>query len=177
MIIPSVTEILKPWSDFSRIPPTVLEAAALRGTAVHEACANIARGLLVMNMPPEVKGYVASFQRWFDFLVADVLLVEERLIDTAFGYHGEPDLIIKAKHGEIILTDNKTPVQLVKAWRLQCAGYVNLAIKNDIKPDRTGSLRLSPDGGIARMDYYENSLTDFNYFLQALNLHRFFHTK
>jgi hypothetical protein len=98
-------------------------------------------------------------------------------VDADFGYHGEPDLIIKAKHGEIILVDNKTPVQLFKTWRLQCAGYVNLATKNDMKPDKCGSLRLSRDGGIAKMDYYENSLTDFNYFLSALNLWRLFNTK
>lgn len=177
MIYPSVTTVLQPWSDFSHIPPAVLEAASLRGTAVHDICANIARGLFITNIPEEAAGYVASFQRWFDFLVADVLLVETRLVDPEFGYHGEPDLIIKAKHGEIILVDNKTPVQLVKTWRLQCAGYNNLATKNDMKTDRAGSLRLHPDGKIARMDYYERNLTDFNYFLQALNLWRLFHIK
>ena len=177
MIYPSVTQVLQPFNDFSKIPADVLERSALRGTLVHDTCANIARGLLVMNTPPEVEGYVNSFRRWFDLMVADVLLVETRLVDLEFLYHGEPDLIIKAKHGEIILVDNKTPVQLVKTWRLQCAGYVNLATKNGMRPDKAGSLRLSPDGGIARMTFYENSLTDFNYFLMALNLYRLFDTK
>ena len=177
MIFASVTEILKPWSDFSRIPPAVLEAASVRGTAVHDICATIARALPVMSVPVECSGYVASFHRWFDLIVDEVLLVETRLVDTALGYHGEPDLIIKAKHGEIILVDNKTPLQLVKSWQLQCAGYFNLADKNGMKPDKTGSLRLDPDGGIAKMQYYDNSLLDFNLFLQALNLHRFFNRK
>jgi hypothetical protein len=177
MIYPSVTEALKPWSDFSHIPPAVLEAASLRGTAVHDICANIARGLLVMNTPPEAEGYVASFRRWFDFMVDDVLLVEQRLVDPDFGYHGEPDLIVKSKSEGIILIDNKTPVQKLITWRIQLAGYRNLAVKNDITPDRVGSLRLHPDGKTAKLDYYENSLTDFNYFLQALNLYRLFNTK
>ncbi len=43
MIYPSVTEVLQPWSDFSRIPPAVLEAAASRGTAAHQACEAIAK--------------------------------------------------------------------------------------------------------------------------------------
>lgn len=177
MIYPSVTQILQPWSDFSHIPPAVLEAASARGTAVHNACANYARGLLIMNTPPEAIGYVQSFQCWFDFMVADVLLVEQRLVDTDFGYHGEPDLIIKAKSGSIILVDNKTPVQLVKTWQLQCAGYANLASKTGVTPNRIGSLRLDPDGGIAKMTYYENRATDFNLFIQALNLYRFFNSK
>ena len=177
MILASVTEILKPWSDFSRIPPAVLEAASVRGTAVHDICATIARRLPLLTIPDECYGYVESFNRWFELVVDDVLLVETRLVDMGFAYHGEPDLIIKAKHGEIILVDNKTPIQLVKTWQLQCAGYFNLADKNGMRPDKCGSLRLDPKGGIAKMTFYENSLQDFNLFLQALNLHRFFNTK
>jgi len=177
MIYASVTEVLQPWTDFSRIKPEVLEAAALRGTAVHDICATIARGLPVINTPQEIEGRVISFRRWFDLMVDEVLLVEERLVNTDLGYHGEPDLIIRAKSKEIILIDNKTPVQLVKAWQLQCAGYWNLAVKKGITPDKCGSLRLHPDGGIAKMEYYNNNLQDFNMFLQALNLHRFFNRK
>lgn len=177
MLMPSVTQVLSPWSDFSRIPPSVLEAAALRGTAVHDVCATIARGLPVLSIPLEAEGYVASFQRWFDLVVADVLLVEERLIDMDFLYHGEPDLIIRARHGEIILVDNKTPVQLVKSWRLQLAAYNHLAGKNGIVPDKVASLRLHPEGKVARMDYYDNNGRDFALFLSALNLYRFFNNK
>lgn len=177
MLIPSVTETLCPWSDFSHIPAKVLDAAATRGTAAHDACANIARGLMVINVPEEIEGYVTSFRRWFDFMVDEVLLVEERLVNTDFYYHGEPDLLIKARHGEIILVDNKTPVQLQVSWKLQLAAYRHLIITNkSITPDRVGSLRLSPEGKTAKMDYYENSLQDFNYFLQALNLYRLFNT-
>lgn len=177
MYFPSVTEILKPWSDFSMIPPAVLEAASVRGTAVHDACATIARGLPVLSMSQEIEGYVESYSRWFELMVDEVLLVEERLIDVAFGYNGEPDLIVRSNHQEIILVDNKTPVQLLKTWQLQCAGYYNLAVKQGITPDKCGSLRLHPDGKIAKMEYYGNSLNDFNLFLQALNLHRFFNRK
>ena len=177
MIYASVTQVLQPFADFSKIPPDVLARASERGSRVHDACANYARGLVNINIAPEVVGYFDSFRRWFDVMADEVLLAETRLVDEGFLFHGEPDLIIKSKTEGVILIDNKTPVQLVKTWRLQCAGYVNLATKNGMKPDHTGSLRLHPDGGIAKLDYYENSLTDFNYFLQALNLWRLFNTK
>lgn len=176
-VSPSVTEVLKPWSDFSMIPAAVLEAAAVRGTAVHDVCATIARGLPVLSIPQNIEGYVASYQRWFDLMVDEVLLVEERLVDIEFGYHGEPDLIVKSKFGEIILVDNKTPVQLMKTWQIQCAGYWNLASKQGITPAKCGSVRLHPDGKAAKMEYYNNNLSDFNLFLQALNLYRFFNRK
>lgn len=177
MIFVSVTQALQPWADFSRIPPAVLEAASVRGTATHDACATIARGLPVINLTLEIEGYVDSYRRWFDLIVDEVLLVETRLVDLYFGYNGEPDLVIRAKNGEVLLVDNKTPIQLAKSWRLQCAAYCALVSKNGIVPARSGSLRLHPDGGIAKMDYYQNSSSDFNLFLQALNIYRFFHNK
>jgi hypothetical protein len=177
MIFVSVTQALQPWTDFSRIPPAVLEAAAARGTAVHDACATIARGLPVMSLAPEAAGYVQSFQRFFALMVDEVLLVESRLVDPAFGLHGEPDLVIRAKNGEVFLIDLKTPVQLVKSWRLQLSAYNHLVENHGIKTDRVGSLRLDPLGGIAKLTYYDYSLNDFNLFLQALNLYRYFNRK
>ncbi|MFA5284864.1 MAG: PD-(D/E)XK nuclease family protein [Smithellaceae bacterium] len=177
MLFPSVTQVLSPFVDYSMIPADVLERSCLRGTAVHDACATIARGLPVMNRTPETAGYVDSYKRWFDLIVDEVLIVETRFVDIDFGFNGEPDLVIRAKNQEIILIDNKTPVQLIKSWRLQCAAYCALVSKNGIVPARSGSLRLHPDGGIARIDYYQNSLEDFNMFLQALNLYRYFNRK
>lgn len=177
MLFPSVTQVLSPFVDYSMIPADVLERSCLRGTAVHDACATIARGLPVMNLTPETAGYVDSYRRWFDLMVDEVLMVETRLVDLNFGYHGEPDLVIRAKNQEIILIDNKTPVQLIKSWRLQCAAYCALSSKNGIDTVRSGSLRLHPDGGIARMDFYDNNQGDFNMFLQALNLYRYFNRK
>jgi len=103
VIFVSVTQALQPWADFSRIPPAVLEAAAARGTAVHDACATIARGLPLINVPNEIDGYVISYRRWFDLMVDEVLMVETRLVDLDFGYNGEPDLVIMAKNQEIVL--------------------------------------------------------------------------
>lgn len=56
-----VTEALKPFSDFSKIPPGVLLAASERGTLVHKICACYARDFpWLMDIPPECEGYVGS---------------------------------------------------------------------------------------------------------------------
>lgn len=172
---PSVTEALSPWADFSHVPPAVLQAAADRGTAVHNACAAYASGLPVLGLAPEAAPYFASFRRWFDHVVDEILLCEERLTDDVFGYHGEPDILVKSKHQEIILVDLKTPVTKTKTWRIQLAAYKNLVEKNKgVTVDRVGSLRLSPEGETPKMDYYEYQAQDFNIFLSALNTYRFF---
>lgn len=177
IIFPSVTEVLSPWADFSHIPPDRLEAAAERGTAVHNACFAYAAGLPTVGLRADVEPYVISFRRWFDRVVDRVILCEERITDDRHGYHGEPDLLIAAKHAENILIDAKTPVTKIKTWRVQLAAYKNLCENYTSLPiDRVGSLRLSPDGKTPKMDYYDYQAQDFNVFLSALNAYRFFKT-
>lgn len=175
---PSVTEVISPYTDFSRIPTDVLQKASKRGTAVHDICLlRIARGEFVMGIDPDHQGYIDSFRRWFDKIVDTVIATEERLADIAFGFHGQIDLLVKAKHGEILLPDLKTPLSKSKAWRVQMAGYKHLVDISDYpNPDRVGSLRLSPEGKTPSMEWYEKGAEDFNIFLSALNCYRFFNS-
>jgi len=175
MIWPSVTQILNPYVDFSNVPHDRLVLASERGTLVHEACAALAQGVFLMDIQPEISGYVESFRRWFYPVVDDVLLIETRLADEAMGYHGQPDILVRSKHGEILLVDYKTPLALSKSWRLQMAAYKRLCEMAGFAPDRCGSLRLSPEGKTPAMQWYENSAQDITLFLQALNLWRFFY--
>ena len=175
MLIPSVTQVIGPWQDFSRIPPGVLLHASERGTIVHDACANIARGLFILPPEPEIAGYVDSFRAWFDLMVAEVLLVEERLVDMDLGFSGQLDLIVIAKNAECLLVDLKTPPGLKRAWRAQLAGYHRLAVIHGHAPDRVGSLRLSPEGKMAKMDWYDPQGQDLAAFLSCLNCFRYFH--
>ena len=177
MKTPSVTQAISPWVDWSKVPPHLLQTAAERGTNVHDICLmRIARGLFVSGIPSECAGYVESYQRWFDLMVDEVIFVEERLRDKDFGFNGQPDSLIKSKQRDIIHADLKTPVTSQKAWRLQIAAYDHLIeINKGIVPDRSGSLQLNPDGGIAKMTYYEGSRNqDFAVFLSVLNAYRFF---
>ena len=41
---PRVTEILKPFTSYDKVPREVLDKAAARGTSVHAICAGIAKG-------------------------------------------------------------------------------------------------------------------------------------
>jgi len=170
----TVTQIISPYANFSGIRPSVLEAAAERGTAVHEACAAIALGLFPV-MTDEIRPYIDSFMQWFNLMVEDTLLVEERLVDTSLGYSGQIDLLCHTSEG-LILIDLKTPVAKAKGWRVQLAAYERLCLVNGYHPDKIGSLRLSREGKMARMDYYEGGPTDFKYFLEGLDLYRYFNS-
>lgn len=169
--LPTVTEVIEPWVDFSRIPAAKLQAAQERGTAVHEVCTLYARGIWPA-VAPEYAGYFDSFRRWYDKVVDELILAEERLFSEAHGYCGQMDLIVKVKGGERWLVDLKTPIALLLAWRVQLSAYKNL---DGVVVDRSGSLRLDRDGRIPAMNWYDGTGgQDFTIFLSALNCWRYF---
>ena len=172
MKLPSVTTVLSPFADFSRVPPDVLEAACERGTAVHTFCAGHALGIWSMMMHPDIAGYCDSFRLWFDAVVSEVISVEEEFIDDDFGFCGHPDLVVKSKQGEILLVDLKSTLMHPRTFELQCAAYTHLIEKkHGIKIDRAGTLHLSKEGKTPRMRWTENNREAITIFLQLLSVH------
>ncbi|MDI6854019.1 MAG: hypothetical protein QME75_10520 [Deltaproteobacteria bacterium] len=179
MNYPSVTQVLKPFADFSPVPPEVLDAAAERGQEVHRLCHLHAKGLWVDEVAPECAGYFASFQGWFDAYVERVWLVEERLVCEVLGFTGEPDLVVTLRgDARPSVWDLKTPRASAPTWRVQVSAYRYLARKAGYDILRMGCLRLSPTGGAPILEEYTQTVErDFAVFLSALNCWRFFHDR
>ena len=178
MSYPSVTQILSVYQDFSMVPENVLHMACERGQRVHAICAAIAKGLFVPTnvVTPDIAGYVASFQKWFEY-VEKVHLVEEELTHTGFGYMGHPDLVVTIKgDSEPSLWDLKTPAIVGPTWKAQLAAYDKLIHEDtNLKPNRCGSIRLKPNGKPPILDEYTGYKEDaFTAFLSALNAYRYF---
>lgn len=174
--LPSVTKVMGPFADFSKVPKAVLAHAAARGTRVHAACAAIAQGVFVLPPGDEEAPYVESFQRWFDAAVVEVVASEVELVDEDLGFCGHPDLIVRIEGDKgLSLPDIKTPATKNKLWRCQLAAYRHLAETNGYHPiDRIFSLRLKKDGGRAIVDEYDKHPNDFQGFLAALSAYRYF---
>ncbi len=153
MNLPRVTDILSPFTDFSAVPPDVLQAAGERGTAVHEVCAAYALGLF-KPVPIELMGYCQSFKAWFNSYVVEVLAVEEEVIHPAFGYVGHVDLIatvagIRPKQ-TVCVVDYKSPVTASRSWNMQIAAYLE-ASKEKYGTEIAGALMLKADGSLPKM--------------------------
>lgn len=173
-MLPSVTQVLQPWADFSMVPADVLEIAANRGTDVHRICAALSLGLWPGDIPDDCAGYVESFRAWLPF-VSKVILVECHLEDRALGYCGHPDIIaIMRGDTEPAIVDLKTPASKSRLWRVQLAAYLNLGRVNGHPINRVFSLRLRRDGARPIVDEYRDSALDFKAFLNALSAWRYF---
>lgn len=179
---PSVTEILDPWHDFSRVKPAVLKAAQTRGTIVHGICAGYAKfGFVVGKIPVKYQGYFDSFRRWFDAEAGEVLAVEERIFNDALRVCGQLDLLMYLDHSPKnlpLVIDIKTPTIVYHTWSAQVSAYKVLA--EHAKKIVTGvpcSLQVKEDGSMAKLRPVDNFETALRYWLKALECYHYFSGK
>jgi len=178
MQIPSVTQVLSPWSKYDAIPPEVLQAAQERGIRVHGACFAICLGLWSPPIPEEWQGYVKSFRWWLENAVAEIILVEPELRSAPPNpqFEGHPDLVVRmVGESYLSLADLKTPVNHFKSWAVQCAAYKKLCLDNGYEVRRIFSLRIAKDGSPPKANDYTGSYEfDLGIFLNALACWRYF---
>ena len=171
----SVTTCLNPF--FPRnIPAHLLKTACERGTKTHSICLDVyAKGIPVLGIPPECAGYFESFRNWFDLYVKEVFFLEERMADPVYCYNGKPDAGVKLADDRCVILDIKTPLAESPTWKMQGAGYLNLARIHypEIPWGGFMSLRLRPNGSPAKATVYEDQDRDFAAFLSALNVYRY----
>lgn len=110
--LPSVTQVMKPLSDetYRSVEPRVLNRAADKGTAVHNAIENyISFG--IEDIDPEFSGYFTAFLRWYREFNVKPIASEYRLYHKFMGYAGTADLICDIG-GQLHLVDYKTTQQI-----------------------------------------------------------------
>lgn len=163
---PGVTSILKNAGliNLEFIPPSRLEYARDRGTAIHRACHYAAEDDLDETtvdpeIVPAVKAYMAM-RIQFHF-VCDA--VETPFFSERFKYCGKPDMRGHIDGWQAIV-DLKSGI--VAPWvAIQLAAYT------DGQPMRRFSVQLKSDGRFKIHEYpLVECLADFNVFLAALTI-------
>lgn len=164
--LPSSTQILSPFINKDYFLPEHRE----RGSKVHASLSTSLQGLFMVGHP-QYQGYIESGLRWIESMVQEVVLVEERLVDKAMGFCGQPDLIAILKgEDQNSLVDWKTSVAPSKVWAAQIASYRLLASTDKgIQTHRGLTVLLDASGGMARAKEYTEFDRDLNVFISALN--------
>ena len=177
VIVPSVTQILRPCYDFSMIDPAVLERKRQIGVAVHSAIAlEIDGNLDEASIAPEIAGYLKAWRNFradVDLHEADFGDVEIPQYQHVLGYAGTPDMAVFLD-GKWSVIDVKTAAAMHPAWSLQLAAYKGL-LDTHTKIGMSAiahrySLRLY-ESGTFNLDEHKNK-ADWTTFLSFLNCHR-----
>ena len=147
MVIPSVTTLMKPLSlDFYRmVDPMVLDRAAKRGTAIHNALENYTR-FGIEDIEPEYDGYFESFRQWWELRKPFPLATERRVYHKILRYAGTVDLLCLID-GRLTLVDYKTSAQVnEKLCAVQLEGYDRAYESHGLKVENRLILHLSKTG-------------------------------
>lgn len=172
-----VTTPLSAFTDFSSIPPHVLQHAADRGTKVHKLCELTLLDEYFPQPEEELKGYLNSFNEWKDTLET-IHRLETRYYSDMLKITGAIDIIgtVKGDKSPSII-DIKTAASESKTWCLQLAAYQHLFNSNidtQVKAERRFALHLKKNGKRAKIIEYTDHDRDLDLYLSALKIWRYF---
>jgi len=125
-----VSDVLAPFTNFSGIPPEVLEAKRDIGTEVHGCIEQLINDELPIPSK-RAKGYLDSFLSWMKQLSPTFTLSEKRFFCDDLMLTGCIDSLLLLPNSDLpILTDYKTSAQESKTWVMQGHLYYYLLKKN-----------------------------------------------
>lgn len=145
--IPSVSELMRPLSDsmYKGIDAEILDLAAARGSAVHEAIENFAK-YGIEDCETEHRGYFDGFLAWVKENRVEILASETMAYNRVYRYAGTLDLICNVR-GERWLVDVKTTAQVNRMLTsVQLEAYEEALASHGIAVDRKAVLHLKKTG-------------------------------
>ena len=167
--VPSVTQILRPLSNFDGIPEHVLEAKRDLGQRVHYACQlDDEDDLDEDSVEEEVEPYLAAWRLFLRESGAKVLLNEHQVAETTYRFAGTLDNVLELQSAKWVV-DKKTCFTVPPMAGPQTAAY--LRALGDPAVTHRAAVRLRPDGTY-RFDPFSGA-DDWSVFLSCLTLHRF----
>lgn len=156
--IPSVTTVMKPLSDdtYGSIDKEVLNRAAARGTAVHNAIENYLN-FGVEDISSEYRGYFEGFLRWMQEHDVKPIGTEIRLYHKGLLYAGTTDLVAEVD-GKITLVDYKTSASVQdKLCGVQLEAYDKALHSHGYTVEQRAILHLKKDGEHTFIPFAANS--------------------
>ena len=136
--VPSVTEILSPLHrSYAKVNPSVLEYAANRGKAVHEALEVYDLGG-ELEARPEAVPYVQAYLDWHRTYSPNWLAVEKMVFCEEGWFIGTLDRMGYLNDGKLAIVDIKTSQPTREAYVsvcLQTMAYAMAAMSEEISLD------------------------------------------
>jgi hypothetical protein len=167
LVVPGVTSILKPLTDFDSVPAGVLQAASEFGTAVHLACELDDLGELDdATLDPALVPYLAAWRKFIAEHRVEWELIEARVYNKTLRYAGTVDRCGYV-NGAWAVVDIKSTAQLYPSVGPQLAAYAG-AIDGSFGLSQRFAVQLKGDGTYTLKQYTDP--TDWPVFCSLLTL-------
>lgn len=172
-IVPSVTQVLAPLFDWSRVPPAILERKRQIGQAVHEAIEYDLRGTLIeSSIDPACRGYFNGFRLFCRECKFEPVLVEYRVYNKRHRYAGTLDTWGLLNSAQALIDWKNSAVMEHDAVGAQTYAYLAALVEAGIASinDKRFALQLRPDGTY-KLHRYRQLAYDAHTFLMHRGKH------
>lgn len=164
-ILPSVTTIMKPLDNalYKGIDEEIMQVAAKRGTAVHNAAENyVLYG--IEDIEPQYCGYFEAFLKFWEENRPEPLATESRLYHKFLRYAGTADLPCVID-GKKILIDYKTSATVNRMLTgVQLEAYARAYDSHGFKFDEKAIVHLKKDSSYKMVSYKANDMESWEVF-------------
>lgn len=170
-VVPGVTTILKPLSNYDGIPQYIMDRAAERGQQVHLATELFDMGELDEDsISDEIGQYLDAWKLFRHTSGYEVTVIEARVFSEKKMYAGTLDRIL-AKNNKFYLADIKTTADHVETVGPQTAAY-QAAWEEQMGVKISGrlSIRLTKQGAPKVVELKDRN--DIHIFYNCLKIHQ-----
>jgi hypothetical protein len=168
-IVPSVTQVTKSLTDYSMVPPAILNRKRDLGIALHKAIEIYLEGKFsVAPLPDTFLKYFDAFVSWLAVEKFRPDQFELRVFSDSGQYAGTLDLTGTSAKGKRAVVDYKTTAKMMPAAKVQIAGYAQACREMGDNIDERYVLQLKPNGTYVFVLHKEKQdFALFNHLLQA----------
>lgn len=171
MVLPSVTQLMQPLSQakYGTIDAEVMEKAAKRGTAAHEAIEFYAE-YGIRDCPAEAEVYLDAFVGWYHQAKPQVVATEQPTYHRELLYAGTVDLQARVD-GKLTLIDYKTTAAINDMLtRVQLEAYDRALASQGIQVEEKAILHLRKDGSYRYKSYPKRDMEAWQTFCALLTM-------
>lgn len=172
-VVPGVTSLLSPLSDYSFVNPQVLADAAQFGRDVHLACEFYDQGTLDESaLHADLRPYLDAWVKFLHETGFVVQMCEQKVYHHQLGYAGTLDR--EGTLDEEAVIDIKTVTTLMPATGPQLFAYESALISQPNwggpKKLKKFAVQLKEDGNYKLKEYEDKA--DWSAFVSLLNIHQ-----
>jgi hypothetical protein len=155
----------------------IRDNAAQMGTSLHHICRLFNRDhSFEIPATSKLGRMFDTYRRWFEMTIDRVIETEGLVVNKRFGYAGTFDLLAVLK-GDVTpsVIDLKTSKDFWPTMALQLAAYREAILEEGKEVDRRLVVRIDKlETGKLQVKEFTQHARDFNAFLAALSLFRYF---
>lgn len=170
--LPSVTMLMRPLSAavYKGIDEAILNRAAARGTAVHNAIENYAK-FGIIDIEPEYEGYLQAYLKWEKDYCPALIANESRAYHKQLSYAGTMDMACVID-GVVTCVDFKTSYKVEEILvRVQLEAYAKAFASHGFEMQDKIALQLKKDGSYKAFCYRGCDIEAWQIFSTLYELH------